>query len=91
MGKKNKNQPAKRPGNASAPSEQQGATLKDLLGADVLHKLKAQADQLKQEETDRKERERKEAEEARKREQKQKENDFSYLLDNSDPNWSKYK
>ncbi|MHA6483960.1 YqkE family protein [Paenibacillus sp. strain BS8-2] len=92
MGKKNKGQPPKKQGNRSSEtSDQQGATLGELLGADVLCKLKAQSDQMKQDEADRKERDRKEAEEMKKREQKQKESDFSYLLDNSDPNWSKYK
>ncbi|MDF2835105.1 MAG: hypothetical protein K0Q63_745 [Paenibacillus sp.] len=92
MGKKNKGKPANKPSSShSAASVEQGATLGELLGADVLRKLKAQSDQLKQDDADRRERERKEAEEAKKREQKQKESDFSYLLDNSDPNWSKYK
>jgi Na+/phosphate symporter len=92
MGKKNKGNTVKKPSKPqSEASEQQGATLGELLGADVLRKLKAQSDQMKQDDADRRERERKEAEEARKREQKLKESDFSYLLDNSDPNWSKYK
>ncbi|GBG11962.1 hypothetical protein B1748_05750 [Paenibacillus sp. MY03] len=91
MGKKGKPQGQRRPAAPTSEPEQQGATLKELLGADVLNKLKAQADQLKQEDADRKERERKEAEETKKREQKLKENDFSYLLNNSDPNWNKYK
>lgn len=92
MAKKNKGTPSRKPSNSpSAASEQQGATLGELLGADVLSKLKAQSDQLKQADADRKERERLEAEEAKKREQKKKESDFSYLLDNSDPNWGKYK
>lgn len=93
MAKKNKGNPSGKPSKSpsAASEQQQGATLKELLGADVLSKLKAQSDQLQQAEADRKERERQEAEEAKKREQKKKESDFSYLLDNSDPNWSKYK
>lgn len=93
MAKKNKGNPSRKPSNSppSSATGQQGATLGELLGADVLSKLKAQSNQLKQADADRKERERLEAEEAKKGEQKKKESDFSYLLDNSDPNWSKYK
>lgn len=77
--------------NGSGPKTQDsGTTLKDLLSADVLGKLKAQADELKQSEADRKERQRLEAEEAKRREQKLRENDFSYLLDNSDAGGGKY-
>ncbi|REK77189.1 YqkE family protein [Paenibacillus paeoniae] len=68
-----------------------GATLKELLGADTLQKLKAQADELKSAEADRKEKQRLQEEEAKKQEKKRLENDFSYLLENSDNNWSKYK
>jgi hypothetical protein len=67
------------------------ATLRDLLDADVIGKLKAAAEQLKAEEQQKKEKLRKEAEEARKAEQKRLENDFAHLLENSDPDWRKYK
>ncbi|MFD0586979.1 YqkE family protein [Paenibacillus sp. GCM10027627] len=90
MAKKSKGGAPKRPQQQTEAVEQ-GATLKERLGADILSKLKAQAEQLKAEENDKKELQKKQADEAKKLEQKQKENDFSYLLDNSDSNWSKYK
>ncbi|MBD3917504.1 YqkE family protein [Paenibacillus sp. PR3] len=67
------------------------ATLKDLLGADVLSKLKQQQDQLKADEDKRKEDERIRVEEARKAEQKRLDNDFEYLLNNSKLDWKKHK
>lgn len=75
-------QPAETPG---------GATLKELLSADVLGKLKAQADELKADEARRKEQKRREEEEARKAEQKRLENDFEYLLNNSRMDWKQHK
>ncbi|NGM82588.1 YqkE family protein [Paenibacillus sp. 7124] len=74
-----------------AAKEEPQATLKDLLSSEVLNKLKAQADELKNEEADRKEAERKAAEEARKAEQKRLDNDFGHLLENSSQDWRKYK
>lgn len=76
---------------ASSNGDGTGATLKELLGADVLDKLQAKAGELKQEQAKREDQARKEKEEARRQEQKRLENDFSYLLNNSDSNWSKYK
>lgn len=67
------------------------ATLKDLLSADVLHKLKTQQDQLKAADEQRKEEERVRIEEARKKEQKRLDNDFEYLLNNSKLDWRKHK
>lgn len=67
------------------------ATLKDLLSAEVVGKLKAQAEQMKAEEADRRERARKQAEEARAAEKKRLENDFEYLLNNSGMDWKSYK
>ncbi|MCZ8521191.1 MULTISPECIES: YqkE family protein [Paenibacillus] len=84
----------KRRGGAPAPkpsSEEKPATLKDLLGADVLQKLKAQSESMKAEAEQQKEEARKRAEEARKAEQKRLDNDFGHLLSNSDPNWRKFK
>ncbi|MGZ9584455.1 YqkE family protein [Paenibacillus marinisediminis] len=79
----------------SAPAPQAAtdkpATLKDLLGADVLSKLKAQANELQAAEDQRKEQERLQAEAERKAEQKRRENDFEYLLENSKMDWNKYK
>ncbi|EFM10002.1 conserved hypothetical protein [Paenibacillus curdlanolyticus YK9] len=96
---------AKRPKNNNgsnrghAQSYQQGhelpkdkpTTLKDLLGGDVLEKLKQQQDQLKAAEEQRKEAERIREEEARKAEQKRLDNDFEYLLGNSKLDWRKHK
>lgn len=91
MGKKQK-KPASAPFKAAPKKEEDnGLTLKDLLGKDIVGKLKEQSDKLKQAEADVKENQRLEAEEKKKAEQKRLENDFSYLLDNSDPNWSKHK
>lgn len=67
------------------------ATLKDLLGSDVLSKLKQQQEQLKADEDKRKEDERIRVEEARKAEQKRLDNDFEYLLNNSKLDWKKHK
>ncbi|UHA76197.1 YqkE family protein [Paenibacillus sp. 481] len=85
---------AKKRRQAAAPaasSSDKPATLKDLLGADVLNKLKAQSEELKAAEAERKEQERKVAEDARKAEQKMLDNDFSYLLNNSKMDWKKFK
>jgi hypothetical protein len=67
------------------------ATLKDLLSSDVLGKLKAQADELKAEEKERKEAIRQAAEDKRKAELKRLENDFAHLLKNSNQDWQKFK
>ncbi|MNZ94805.1 hypothetical protein D3C78_1139220 [compost metagenome] len=91
MGKKQKKMTSQPARTAPKKDEEQGMTLKDLLSSDVLGKLKAQADEMKQAESDRKEQLRKQEEERKKQEQKLLENDFAYLLDNSDPNWSKHK
>ena len=72
-------------------AQDQPATLKDLLAPEMLNKLKAQAEELKAVEQQRKEEERKRAEEARRAEQKRRENDFEYLLKNSSLDWRKYK
>ncbi|MFD0620080.1 YqkE family protein [Paenibacillus sp. GCM10027629] len=79
-----------RPAQAAA-AQDKPATLKDLLDPKVLEKLKAQANDLKQEEEDRKAAKRKQEEEARKAEQKRKENDFEYLLNNTKQDWKQYK
>lgn len=67
------------------------ATLKDLLGADTIAKLKEQANELKKEEQERREAEQLKAEEACKAEQKRLDNDFEHLLSKSDLDWQKYK
>lgn len=87
----------KRPAAASghragvSPQQDQGPTLKDMLGADIVQKLKAQADEMKAAEEQRKQQARAEAEETRKKEQKRLESDMSYLLENSKLDWRKYK
>lgn len=86
MGKKKRQPPDPR-----QSAEEKPATLKDLLSQDVLQKLKAQAEDLKVEEARRAEQRREEAEKARKAEQKRLENNFEYLLENSDMNWKKFK
>ncbi|OBZ17504.1 MULTISPECIES: YqkE family protein [Bacillales] len=91
MGKKQKKAASQPPKAQPKKEADNGLTLKDLLGSDVLNKLKAQADEMKQAEATRKEELRKQEEEKKKQEQKRLENDFSYLLDHSDPNWSKHK
>ncbi|WP_054024556.1 YqkE family protein [Bacillus sp. FJAT-28004] len=91
MGKKQKKITSSAPRSAPKNEPDNGLTLKDLLSNEVLGKLKAQADDMKQAEALRKEELRKQEEEKKKQEQKRLENDFSYLLDNSDPNWSKHK
>lgn len=67
------------------------ATLKDLLGADTVAKLKAQAEELKAEEARQAALRRQREEEARQAERKRKENDFAYLLENSSADWRKFK
>lgn len=66
-------------------------TLKDRLSGEVLDKLKLQAKEWKKAEEARKEQEKIRKEEARRAEQEQLENDFAYLLDNSSPDWRKFK
>jgi hypothetical protein len=91
MGKKQKKTTARPSAPQSAGKDSAGLSLGDLLSAETLGKLKAQADEMKQAEASRKENLRKQEEERKKQEQKQRENDFAYLLDNSDQGWSKYK
>ncbi|MGG1313300.1 MULTISPECIES: YqkE family protein [Cohnella] len=67
------------------------ATLRDRLDAETLGKLKAQAEAWKAEEQKRAEERRKREAEARAAEQKRLENDFAYLLDNSNLDWRKFK
>jgi hypothetical protein len=86
MGKKKRQVPVPRPA-----ADDQPATLKDLLSKDVLNQLKAQAEGWKAEEAKRAEQHRLEAAEAKKAEQKRLENNFEYLLENSDMNWRNHK
>jgi C4-type Zn-finger protein len=75
---------------STAESKDQTLTLKDLLGTETVSKLKAHAEQLKQEETSKQEKIRQEAEASRLNELKLKENDFEYLLNNSSKESGKY-
>ncbi len=86
MAKKNK--ASARP---EAPAQDKPATLKDMLSADVLDKLKAQATELREQEHERQEQQRLKVEEERRAEQKRRDNDFGYLLENSKQDWKKYK
>jgi hypothetical protein len=82
----------KRPAHSRKPKAQdKPATLKDLLSADVLDKLEAQADEIKAEEERRREEQRIQAEEARRAEQKRLDNNFEHLLKNSSLDWRKFK
>lgn len=84
---------AKKHGNRipAAAETDKPATLKDLLGADTLAKLKQQSAELKQAEAQRLEEARVKADEARKAEQKRLDNDFEHLLNNSKMDWHKFK
>jgi len=72
-------------------AEDRPATLKDLLGADTIAKLKAQAEDLKAEEVRQAAIKRQQEEEVRQAERKRQENDFAYLLANSSSDWRKFK
>ena len=65
--------------------------LKDRLDKATIEQLKAQAALLKEEAAKREAEQRRKAEQARLEEQKRRENDFEYLLNNSDLDWRKYK
>ncbi|MFB9275024.1 YqkE family protein [Cohnella cellulosilytica] len=96
MAKGKKRQPGPQASRAQSSSleREQGekpVTLKDMLGADTLAKLKLQAETLKQEEVRQKEAKRQEAEAAREAERKRREQDFEYLLNESSLDWKKYK
>ncbi|XID94812.1 YqkE family protein [Paenibacillaceae bacterium WGS1546] len=82
--------PRPRTGNAARPDDKP-ATLKDRLSADTLEKLKRKAEALKLEEAARAEEKRLAAEAAREAERKRKEQDFGYLLEQSDMDWTKFK
>ncbi|MFC5472251.1 YqkE family protein [Cohnella suwonensis] len=92
-----KGNPSRRPrvgaaaGTNGSSGDDKPVTLKDLLGAGVIAKLKEQAVALKQEEADKAQRKRREQEEAREAERKRNENDFSYLLNHSSQDWKKFK
>lgn len=76
---------------AQAAVKDTPATLKDLLNPEVIAKLKAQSEQMKQAEAEQKAAVRKQEEEVRKAEQKRKDNDFAYLLENTKMDWKQYK
>ncbi|MFD2612269.1 YqkE family protein [Paenibacillus gansuensis] len=84
--KKHQREQSAKPADADKP-----ATLKDLLGKDVLDRLKQHSDAWKEEESRAKEEKRLKEEAAKKAEQKRLENDFEYLLSNSKTDWRKFK
>ncbi|MGU3472307.1 DUF3886 domain-containing protein [Paenibacillus sp. D51F] len=86
---KKKQAPARRPEPGAEAAKP--ATLKDLLPADMVQRLKSQADGMKAEQERVREEERRRAEEARKAEQKRNESSMEYLLDNSSMDWKKFK
>lgn len=69
----------------------EGHSMQDLIGEDMFQQLKKQAKQLEEVEQQRQEEKRQEILAAKQAEKKKMENDFAYLLENSDPNWNKYK
>ncbi|MCD9021772.1 YqkE family protein [Cohnella silvisoli] len=76
---------------ATSDSSDKPVTLKDMLGAGTVAKLKQHAEALKQEEAKQQEEKRLKEEAARQAQQKLKENDFEYLLNNSGMDWKKFK
>lgn len=72
---------------AAAPQ----STLKDLLSADTLQKLKERAESIKAEERELAEAKRAAEEAARKAEEKRLAGDFGHLLDNSSLDWKSFK
>jgi Protein of unknown function (DUF3886) len=89
MAKKKRQAPASNQTRAS--QEDKPATLKDLLNPELVNKLRAQADAMREDEAKKKEEARKQAEEARKKEQKRLDNNFEHLLENSQMDWRKFK
>jgi len=89
MAKKNRQTPTSN--RTGAVQEDKPATLKDLLNPELVNKLRAQADTMREEEAKQKEEARKQAEEARKKEQKRLDNNFEHLLNNSSIDWRKFK
>lgn len=83
-GKNKRHQPIK------TEASDKPATLKDLLSADTLAKLKEHTDRMKQDQLQQAEQKRKKEEEARKEEQKRNENDFAYLLNHTKVKTTKY-
>lgn len=80
----------KNPGRSSGTNEQ-NMTLKDLLKPDILDQLKSQKEKLKKAEEWQQTKLKQKEQEMRRAEQKRLENDFEYLLENSDLDWKKYK
>jgi len=73
------------------PKEAKPSTLKDLLNPDILAKLQAQADELKETERAAQEAKRQAEVDRRAREKKALENDFEHLLNSSKQNWKDFK
>jgi hypothetical protein len=77
----------------SLPSWDRGnkQTLADVLSSPVLEKLKQTKAELEAEEARKREERRKQEEERQRLEKKRLENDFQYLLENSNLDWRKFK
>lgn len=97
---KNKKQPASRPQTtqqnvrynpADAPKDAKPTTLKDLLNADVLAKLQAQSNEMKEKERTEQEQKRQAEVARREKEKKELESNFEYLLKNSKMDWKQFK
>lgn len=73
------------------PKDAKPATLKDMLNSDVLAKLQAQSQELKDQERAAEEKKRQAEIERRAREQKELDNNFEYLLNNSKMDWKNFK
>ncbi|MFD2333341.1 DUF3886 domain-containing protein [Cohnella sp. GCM10020058] len=90
MAKKKAGAP-RRPAARQEETAASGSTLKELLSAETLQKLKAHADSIKEEERKRAEEKRAAEEEAKRAEEKRLAGDFGHLLDNSRLDWKSFK
>lgn len=93
MGKKQKKITEQKQYESKKKQEQSshGLNMQSLLNDDVLNKLKAVAQTVKQEQLEIEQREAEVQANIKKAEQKRLENDFAYLLEHSDPKANKYK
>ncbi|SFB43920.1 Protein of unknown function [Cohnella sp. OV330] len=90
MAKKKAGAP-RRPATRQEEPSASGSTLKELLSAETLQKLKAHADSIKEEDRKKAEEKRAAEEEAKRAEEKRLAGDFGHLLDNSRLDWKSFK
>ncbi|MDG0812546.1 YqkE family protein [Cohnella rhizosphaerae] len=90
MAKKKSGAP-RRPEAREAQPAAAGSTLKELLSAETLQKLKAHADSIKEEDRKQAEEKRAAEAEAKRAEEKRLDGDFGHLLDNSRLDWKSFK